>query len=156
MDQSNLEQLYNPEACLYLMVGNEEKLLTKDRLHDPLIDQTCLLCRAEVETAKHLFFQCSFVQQIWNSIKGWLGFRRALSTLKADVKWAFKEAKGIGIQPKAKRLGIACTTYYLWEVRNLRAFEGKVQAPEEVIRKIQVVVYCLIHHIYQIFLVYEL
>ena len=77
-----------------------------------------------------------------------MGLHRALSTLKAAVKWAFKEAKGTGIQPKAKRLGIACTTYYLWEARNLRAFERKVQAPEEVIRKIQVAVYRVIHHLY--------
>ncbi|GFY85411.1 hypothetical protein Acr_04g0001490 [Actinidia rufa] len=78
-----------------------------------------------------------FAQQVWNSIKGWLGFRRTLTTLKAAVKWTIKKARGTRIQAKAKRLGLACTTYYLWEARNLRIFKGKVQAPEAVIRNIQ-------------------
>ena len=53
-----------PKHAFILWLAMKEKLLTKDRLHDPQIDQICLLCRAEVETTKHLFFQCSFVQQV--------------------------------------------------------------------------------------------
>ncbi|XP_057485879.1 uncharacterized protein LOC130772160 [Actinidia eriantha] len=137
-----------PKHAFILWLAMKEKLLTKDRLHDPQIDQTCSLCRAKTETTRHMFFQCSFAQQVWNSIKGWLGFRRTLTTLKAAVKWTIKEARGTGIQAKAKRLGIACTTYYLWETMNLIIFEGKVQAPEAVIWKIQLSVYRVIHYLY--------
>ncbi|GFS35505.1 hypothetical protein Acr_00g0040240 [Actinidia rufa] len=130
-----------PKHAFILWLAMKERLLTKDRLPDPGADQTCLLCRTENETTEHLFFQCNFVRQIWSPIKSWLGFRRTLSTLKAAVKWSIKEARGTGIQSKAKRLGIACTTYFVWEARNLRLFEGRVQAPEAVIRKIQISVY---------------
>ncbi|GFS30621.1 hypothetical protein Acr_00g0012980 [Actinidia rufa] len=106
-----------PKHAFILWLAMKERLLTKDKLHDPAADQMCSLCRTENETAEHLFFQCNFT-----SVKGWLGFRRSLSTLKAAVKWSIKEARGTGIQSKAKRLGIACTTYFVWEARNLRTF----------------------------------
>ncbi|PSS30620.1 Ribonuclease H protein [Actinidia chinensis var. chinensis] len=109
-----------PKHAFILWLAMKERLLTKDRLPDPGADQTCSLCRTENETTEHLFFQCNFVRQIWSPIKSWMGFRRTLSTLKAAVKWSIKEARGTGIQSKAKRLGIACTTYFVWEARNLR------------------------------------
>ncbi|XP_057509147.1 uncharacterized protein LOC130791836 [Actinidia eriantha] len=135
-----------------LWLAMKEKLLTKDRLYDLEADQICSLCRTENEITEHLFFQCSFVRQVWNAIKGWLGFHITLSTVKAAVKWSIKEARGTGIHSKAKSLGIACTTYFLWEARNLKTFEGKVQAPEAVIRKIQVSVYRVLNNFHPDFL----
>ena len=89
-----------------------------------------------------MFFRCHFVRQVWSTIKIWLGLHRTLSTLKEAVKWIIKEARGTSIQAKVKKLGLANTIYFLlWEVRNLRIFEGKVQTPEAVIRKIQIFVY---------------
>ncbi|GFZ11471.1 hypothetical protein Acr_22g0008690 [Actinidia rufa] len=38
----------------------------------------------------------------------WLGISRSMGTLKAAVKWIFKEARGTGIQAKAKRIGPGC------------------------------------------------
>ncbi|XP_057512765.1 uncharacterized protein LOC130794818 [Actinidia eriantha] len=129
-----------------LWLAMKERLLTKDKLHDPAADQMCSLCRTENETAEHLFFQCNFARQVWNSVKGWLGFRRSLSTLKAAVKWSIKEDRSMGIQSKEKRLGIACTTYFVWEARNLRTFEGRVQAPEAVVRKIQMSIFRVLNN----------
>ena len=31
----------------------------------------CTFCKKEVETLKHLFWQCSFVQTFWKSVKKW-------------------------------------------------------------------------------------
>ena len=55
-------------------------------------------------------------------IKQWLGISRAISTLEAAIKWIFNEARGTEIQAKAKRIGLACTVYYIWETRNERIF----------------------------------
>ncbi|GFS44393.1 hypothetical protein Acr_00g0090060 [Actinidia rufa] len=64
--------------------------------------------------------------QVWMEIKAWLGFTRALTTLKAAIKWISKEGRGTGVQAIAKRIGIACVVYYLWKHRNTRMFEGQV------------------------------
>ncbi|GFY91886.1 hypothetical protein Acr_08g0002820 [Actinidia rufa] len=75
-----------PKHAFILWLAMKERLLTKDRLPDPGANQPCSLCRAENETAEHLFFQCNYVRHIWNPIKSWLGFRRSLSSLKAAVE----------------------------------------------------------------------
>ena len=124
------------------------KLLTKDRLHDPQLDQTCCLCRAEVESVDHLFFRYHFVRQVWSKIKSRLGLHRSLITLKVVVKWVIKEARGTGIQAKAKNLGLTSTTYSLWETRNLRIFQGNVHSLEAVIRKIQISVYGVLNYLH--------
>ena len=71
-----------------------------------------------------------------------------MSTLKAATKWIFKEAKGTGIQARAKRIGFACTVYYMWEARNKRIFEGVIKQPEDIIRRIQIQVYSGLYNLY--------
>ncbi|GFZ20850.1 hypothetical protein Acr_29g0000120 [Actinidia rufa] len=72
------------------------------------------------------------------SKSSWLGISRSMGTLKAAVKWIFKEARGTGIQAKAKRIGLACTVYYIWEARNERIFEDIIKDPKDIIRRIQI------------------
>lgn len=141
-----------PKKAFIFWLGMKGKLLTKDRLHDPQVDQSCSLCRAEDESIDHLFFRCHFVRQVWSKIKSWLGLHRSLTTLKAAVKWVIKEARGTGIQAKMKKLALASSTYFLWEARNLRIFEGKVQSPEAVIRKIQISVYGVLNYLHPDFI----
>ncbi|GFY81203.1 hypothetical protein Acr_01g0010120 [Actinidia rufa] len=111
-------------------------------------DQSCPLCRAEEESIDHLFFQCNVGKQVWTQIKQWLGITRAMNTLKAAVKWLIKEARGTGVQAKVKKIGLACTVYYLWEARNLRIFEGKIKHPEAIVRGIQIQVFRVIEGLY--------
>ena len=126
-----------PKHSFMLWLGLKDRLLTKDKLQGIIEDQICPMCRIEDETVNHLFFQCSVGGQIWNHIKNWLGISRAMQTIKAAVKWMIKEARGTGPQAKAKRIGLACTVYHLWEARNQKLFEGKVKSPEAIIRRIQ-------------------
>ena len=136
-----------PKQAFIFWLGMKGRLLTKERLHDPNLEKTCSLCRAEDESIDHLFFQCLFVRQVWSKVKNWLGFHRSLTTLKAAVKWVIKEARGTGFQEKMKKLALASTTYFLWEARNLIIFEGKIQSPETVFRKIQISVYGVLNYL---------
>ena len=86
--------------------------------------------------------------QVWLYIKQWLGISRSMGTLKAAVKWIFKEARGTGIQAKAKRIGLACTVYYIWEARNERIFEDIIKDPKDIIRRIQIQVYRVLYNLY--------
>ena len=73
-----------------------------------------------------------------------MGFSRALTTLKATVKWIIKEARGTGVQAVAKKTGLACTVYCIWKYRNARMFEGQVSYPNCIIRDIKIQVYMVL------------
>ena len=134
-----------PKHAFILWLSLKERLLTRDKLIDQIEDSSCILCGAPIESVNHLFFHCSVVNQIWAAIKGWLGFSRALSTLKAAAKWIKKEGRGTGAQAIAKKVGLACTVYSIWTMRNARMFEGKIISPADAIRDIKIQVYRVLY-----------
>ena len=134
-----------PKHAFILWLSLKERLLTRDKLIDQIEDSSCILCGAPIESVNHLFFHCSGVNQIWAAIKGWLGFSRALSTLKAAAKWIKKEGRGTGAQAIAKKVGLACTVYSIWTMRNARMFEGKIISPADAIRDIKIQVYRVLY-----------
>ena len=69
-------------------------------------------------------------------------------TLKSVVKWIIKEARGTGIQSKAKKVALACSVYHIWEARNKRIFEGVIKQPEAIVRQIQMQVYRVMFNLY--------
>ena len=122
-------------------MGIKDRLRTRDKLHDFIEDLACPLCMDENENIDHLFFCCRAVSQIWASIKNWLDISRAMHTLKAAVKWMIKEARGTGLPAKFKKISLACTIYHIWVARNKRIFDGKVESPEAILRRIQIHAY---------------
>ena len=68
-----------------------------------------------------------------------------MTTLKAAVKWIKKEARGTSAQAIAKKVGLACTVYSIWIMRNARMFEGKIIPPADAIRDIKIQVYRVLH-----------
>ncbi|GFZ12259.1 hypothetical protein Acr_23g0006440 [Actinidia rufa] len=110
-----------PKHSFILWLGLKDRLLTRDKLQGYIEDQTCPLCGEMEETIDHLFFQCRVGRQ---------------------------EARGTGAQAKAKRIGLACTVYYLWEARNERIFEGKIKHPRAIIRCIQIQAYRVLYNIF--------
>ncbi|GFZ00972.1 hypothetical protein Acr_14g0006070 [Actinidia rufa] len=137
-----------PKHAFILWLGLKDRLLTRDKLQGHIEDLICPLCMAADESIDHLFFQCNVGKQVWSQIKNWIGFLRAMTTLKIVVKWMIKEATGTRIQSKAKKIGLACTVYFLWEARNERIFEGKIKHRKTIIRCIQVQVYRIIYNLF--------
>ena len=130
-----------PRHSFIMWLGLKERLQTKDKLHEFIDDKVCPLCDATDESIDHLFFQCDIGKHVWFLIKQWLKITRAMSTLKSATKWLIKEARGTGIQSKAKKVALACTVYHIWEARNKRIFEGVIKQPDAIVRQIQMQVY---------------
>ncbi|GFZ07066.1 hypothetical protein Acr_19g0000030 [Actinidia rufa] len=141
----SLWKIQSKKDSLWVKWVHQERLLTRDKLIDQIEDTSCSLCNSPVESLNHLFFQCPVANQVWVEIKSWLGFSRALTTLKAAAKWIIKEARGTGVQAVAKKVGFACTVYYIWATRNARMFEGKIVHPTGIIRDIKIQVYRVLH-----------
>ena len=134
-----------PKHSFILWLSLKERLLTREKLMDQIEDTSCILCGDPVESVSHLFFHCMTVQQIWAEIRDWLGFSRALTTLKAAAKWIVKEARGTAVQAVAKQLGFAATVYCIWKARNARMYEGKVLHTSGIVRDIKMQVYRALH-----------
>ncbi|PSS36171.1 Reverse transcriptase zinc-binding domain protein [Actinidia chinensis var. chinensis] len=134
-----------PKHSFILWLSLKEKLLTRDRIAEHIEDTSCALCGYTMESLDHLFFGCPTVSQVWVEVKAWLGFTRALNTLKAAVKLTIKDVRGTGVQAIFKRVGIACTVYCIWKHRNIRIFEGKISHPSSIIRDIKMQVYRSLH-----------
>ncbi|PSS07587.1 LOB domain-containing protein [Actinidia chinensis var. chinensis] len=112
-----------PRHSFTLWLGLKDRLQTRDKLPELIEEKVCPLCSAADETIGYLFFQCVIGNQVWSQIKQWLGITRAMTTLKSAVKWIIKEARGTWVKSKAKKIGLACSVYYIWETRNERIFE---------------------------------
>ncbi|XP_057489392.1 uncharacterized protein LOC130775251 [Actinidia eriantha] len=126
-----------PKHSFILWLSLKDRLLTREKLRNQIEDITCPLCGDPEESVSHLFFHCTTVRQIWTEIKGWLGFSRALTTLKATAKWILKEGRGTGVLAIAKKLGLAAAVYCIWKARNARILEGKASHTADIIRDIK-------------------
>ncbi|XP_057951075.1 uncharacterized protein LOC131145916 [Malania oleifera] len=126
-----------PKHVFCLWLGLKEKLPTCDKIQVEGIDQGCTFCDESRETLEHLFFKCKFSAEIWSRIRKWLGIRKAMSTIKAAVKWLHKEAKGNGVHSAGKRIGLAATVYCIWHFRNRKRFESIVIPHRELVKVIQ-------------------
>uniref|UniRef100_A0A0E0HJ02 Reverse transcriptase zinc-binding domain-containing protein n=1 Tax=Oryza nivara TaxID=4536 RepID=A0A0E0HJ02_ORYNI len=72
----------------------------------------------------HIFQGCSYTQEVWSSIRGWLGLRcstpmESLPSWWCDARKAIKKR-----DRRAFDAGIILVTWLIWKQRNARVFEG--------------------------------
>lgn len=102
------------------------KLATKDGLRrwEMEIDADCVLCSQKERSLQHLFFDCSFSRQIWNTVLGKFLIQRGASQWDVELKWAFDHCKGKSSRSILFKLYLAAALYYTWLERNVRIFGG--------------------------------
>lgn len=82
----------------------------------------CSYCGCEMETDRHIFFECDFAQEVW---KG-LHYRKLLEYSSVS---SFKEWFGWVLNARGKQGAelAAIIIWLIWRCRNARIFEGKVR-----------------------------
>lgn len=72
-DEYGVEEIWKHNFICWLVL--HRRLLTKDRLHRQGISQNnrCIMCGANMETVKHLFFECAFSMNCLQGILKWTG-----------------------------------------------------------------------------------
>lgn len=112
-----------PRYVIILWMACWNRLNTLDKLHSwgLTTSNICVFCSRAVETHEHLFFQCSFSFQIWNSI---------LSRLKTSFRTFYWQDilmllrnKHSRLQLSLASLGLASSVYHIWRERNNRIFK---------------------------------
>ncbi|XP_074313529.1 uncharacterized protein LOC141648707 [Silene latifolia] len=115
-----------PKHSVFLVLAMQQKLATVDQLHImgiPLVNR-CILCKADNEMHKHLFFRCNFSVVIWQRIMTWMRIHHRTSKLSKEVHWI--AGRRVPKHWKAKWFFrfLGATIYSIWEERNIGIFQG--------------------------------
>ncbi|XP_019228711.1 PREDICTED: uncharacterized protein LOC109209820 [Nicotiana attenuata] len=102
----------------------KESLYTKDRLRKwgMQVNPECALCEKEMESHNHIFFTCSFSENVWSRILKWMNINHEPKSWDEEIKWATEQMKGNGTKTILYRLGMTGAVYHLWLERNRRIF----------------------------------
>lgn len=101
------------------------RLATVDRLEKWGIhtDQACSLCDSgNTETHDHLFFECPYLESLWQGLLRWMNFNRMLHNWEHEVQWLYDRVNNRN--PRKSILGVvfAAVVYNIWMERNERRF----------------------------------
>ena len=127
-----------PKHSFILWLAIHERLSTQDKLKawGVQIANRCNLCLCDCEDLQHIFFQCSFSNEVWIKAKQ-LAEIKSSSTQWANIVNEMAGDEVISsIGSVIKRLVFAASVYQLWNERNNRIFKDKKQTCEEVFCKI--------------------
>ncbi|XP_020257365.1 uncharacterized protein LOC109833912 [Asparagus officinalis] len=118
----------------------QDRLLTKDRLYRRGIinSNLCSLCDGACsESRNHLFFECAFSCEVWNSIMDWMDFNWRACHWHHVLEWFTVRQRGKGLKQLLKNLALTATIYYIWRERNVRIFQQKYRSTTQLIREIE-------------------
>ncbi|XP_021986390.1 uncharacterized protein LOC110882755 [Helianthus annuus] len=90
----------------------------------------CLLYYADVDSHAHLFFECNFSAQVWNSVRSKAGMAYVDSKWSSIVDLLCARARSKSAINYVSRVIVAATTYMIWQERNARLFKNHSRPPD--------------------------
>ncbi|XP_057548044.1 uncharacterized protein LOC130826473 [Amaranthus tricolor] len=95
------------------------RLHTRDRLlkFNLVDDATCVLCKTDIETHDHLFFNCSSTVVILKQVMQWLDCNFQTHSLQHLLQKGWN-IKGARLKKLTVVVAIAATVYAIWKLRN--------------------------------------
>nr|GEU40024.1 hypothetical protein [Tanacetum cinerariifolium] len=93
----------------------------------------CPLYETQPDSYEHLFFDCSFSQQIWSSVKHFAGLLGSGSSLDSIVSILMPIAKRRSFKSCVGKLTLAAAAYFLWQECNFRLFKNSKRSIQEVV-----------------------
>jgi hypothetical protein len=132
-----------PKCRFFAWLAVQNRLWTSDRLairgwpHQP----NCQLCRCQLETARHILFECRYSRRVWQQAASWLSCPSLLTDLGTGRDTVLQYWHAITASPSAcpKGLQTAVTLigWELWKERNARVFNNKAYTPSTLMQRIK-------------------
>ncbi|XP_060965124.1 uncharacterized protein LOC133034120 [Cannabis sativa] len=118
--------------------SHEVRLKARERLHrlNIIEEDSCLFCRNQIESSKHLFFLCSFSHNCLSKVKEWLNWRAETTDLNRLLRW-IKRAKSSSFRKVVITVAVAAVVYHIWQVRNGILWNSDAISVKQVVRKIK-------------------
>lgn len=124
---------------LCLLQAVKGTLITKDFLlrRTLQVDPLYVLCKLELESVSHRFFNCPFSIFIWSVRRLKLGMNQKHSYIITEEITTLKNTftKRSGIRKQA-RLFIPIVVWHIWRERNNRIFNSKEKTQSDVLKEI--------------------
>ena len=108
-----------PKHRFILWLAVNQKLLTRDWLHQcivPLTSLCCPVCSQEDESHSHLFFECAFSRIVLQAVHGWLRGASWPAQYVAWIQWL--SLPRTGWCSLVANAACAATVYLIWLNRN--------------------------------------
>nr|GEX12125.1 RNA-directed DNA polymerase, eukaryota, reverse transcriptase zinc-binding domain protein [Tanacetum cinerariifolium] len=111
---------YIPKHLFILWLAIQNRLVTQDRIkkwgsYDLMM---CPLCRKDMDSHKHLFFQCEYAANMWDRVKTKAGIKIAALEWNEIMDAISHMYYGNSIVSIIRRLSIAACVYLIWQERN--------------------------------------
>ncbi|GJZ64570.1 hypothetical protein Tco_0620991 [Tanacetum coccineum] len=126
-----------PSHAFHLWLVAKRRLKTQDllRLWDvngAVLSMHCPLCDGQPDSHEHLFFDCVFSKQIWDSVKSLAGLPNVIGSISIIVDLLFPFVKRRSARSVVAKLVVAACSYYIWQERNLRLFMNQKRSHSQV------------------------
>lgn len=125
-----------PKFSFILWTALRGRLSTGDRMRhwDGNINVSCVLCNEPLETLEHLFFECSYSAQIWETLmKGILSDQFTLNW--EEVLRLMRDPTRDKMHMFIIKYMVQATVYMIWRERN-RRLHGEAEAPAALLVKL--------------------
>ncbi|XP_074314399.1 uncharacterized protein LOC141649614 [Silene latifolia] len=100
----------------------------------------CVLCQAVAESHEHLFFSCTFSQDVWNALLQWMHLCSRSVNLWSKFRWMAQTKSQRHWKNMWRKACLAAVIYYLWQERNQRIFTGHQNSTAALLSQIQLTV----------------
>ncbi|XP_021979893.1 uncharacterized protein LOC110876017 [Helianthus annuus] len=97
----------------------------------------CPLCYSDRDSRDHLFFRCSFAEQVWSNVKELVQLRSVDNTWESLLSWADQHSSSKKADNVVYKLLITASSYYIWQERNNRMFKNHKRTVTQVIEVIK-------------------
>ncbi|GAV67416.1 zf-RVT domain-containing protein [Cephalotus follicularis] len=116
------------------------KTLDKLKTYGTTESDVCVLCCGSHDTESHLFFDCSYSNNIWSSMLSLLNLRRIDGDVHFWIDWMAHHARGKSFKVWIRKTVLAATVYHIWNERNGRIFISIFNSKEKIRKQIRSVV----------------
>lgn len=113
---------------------------TKDRMVEwgADTDPVCILCNSSLESRDHLFFNCSYSWEVWNSVAARSGFTTPREW--DEILTELEKFKTPHHNRLLALLGWQAAIYCLWAERSGRLHRSRFRIPLDVIKEIHTII----------------
>ncbi|CAN1759578.1 hypothetical protein LINPERHAP1_LOCUS7193 [Linum perenne] len=124
-------------SCLVWKVAHE-RLATIDRLRQRGLSMPnrCVLCGAESESVRHIFWLCPFASEVWSFFSSRLSLLGPFPIAAKDFLWAWKGLNCLDMFSPCVKLLVHSVLWVLWTERNNRIFRDRIDNLRGVVSRI--------------------
>ncbi|XP_039025015.1 uncharacterized protein LOC120158175 [Hibiscus syriacus] len=128
-----------PKISLISWMAILDRLPTKDRLtrFGLIVDNVCGLCGTGMESRVHLFADCSYAKDVWDSFLIACGLSHEFHSWDELLHWLLVNLKGKSIRVRILKLAWTGYLYFIWKERNFRHYRRLACSAEVTVNKLR-------------------